>query len=86
MAIVVDEEILSERITEKIKMVGGDLIEELTLFDVYRGKQISPGKKGLAYSIRYRSRDKTLTDEEVDRTHQGVIRELEQSFQASLRK
>jgi phenylalanyl-tRNA synthetase beta chain len=66
--------------------VGGDLIEELILFDAYRGKQIPPGKKSLAYSIRYRSRDKTLTDEEVDRIHQKVILELEESFQASLRK
>jgi phenylalanyl-tRNA synthetase beta chain len=86
MAIVVDEEILSERISEKIKIVGGDLIEELILFDVYRGKQIPPGKKSLAYSIRYRLRDKTLTDEEVDRIHQKVILGLEESFKASLRK
>jgi phenylalanyl-tRNA synthetase beta chain len=86
MAIVVDDEILSEKISEKIKIVGGALIEEIILFDVYRGKQIPPGKKSLAYSIRYRSRDKTLTDEEVDRIHQKVISGLEESFKASLRK
>jgi phenylalanyl-tRNA synthetase beta chain len=86
IAIVVDEDILSGSISEKIKMVGGNLIEELILFDVYRGKQIRPGKKSLAYSIRYRSKDKTLTDEEVDRIHQKVISELEESFGASLRK
>ena len=86
IAMVIDEEILSERIRDKIKMVGGDLIEELILFDVYRGKQIPPGKKSLAYSIRYRSKDKTLTDEEVEKIHQEVISELEKSFGASLRK
>jgi phenylalanyl-tRNA synthetase beta chain len=86
MAIVVDEEILSEKISEKIKMVGGVVVEGLILFDVYRGKQIPPGKKSLAYSIRYRSRDKTLTDEEVEKIHQKVILGLEESFKASLRK
>ena len=86
IAIVVDENILSERIGDSIKMVGGDLIEELILFDVYRGKQIPPGKKSLAYSIRYRLKDKTLTDEEVDGIHQKVISQLGKSFGASLRK
>jgi phenylalanyl-tRNA synthetase beta chain len=86
MAIVVAEEILSEKISEKIKIVGGDLIEKIILFDVYRGKQVPPGKKSLAYSIRYRLREKTLTDAEVDRIHQKVILELEGIFQASLRK
>jgi phenylalanyl-tRNA synthetase beta chain len=86
IAILVDEEILSERIKDRIKMVGGDLIEKLLLFDVYRGKQIPPGKKSLAYSIRYRSRDKTLTDQEVEKINQKVISELEESFGAVLRK
>ena len=86
IAMVIDEGILSERISDKIKMVGGDFIEELVLFDRYRGKQIPPGKKSLAYSIRYRSKDKTLTDEEVEKIHQKIISELEKSFGASLRK
>ncbi len=86
IAMLVDEDILAERVKEKIKMVGGALIEEVILFDVYRGKQIPPGKKSLAYSIRYRSRDKTLTDQEVEKIHQKVISELERSFRATLRK
>lgn len=86
LAIVMDEAILSERISESVKTAGGDLIEEIILFDVYRGKQIPSGKKSLAYSIRYRSKDKTLTDEEVEEIHQKVISELEDSFGASLRK
>ncbi len=86
IAIVVNEDVLSEKVTEKIKMAGGDLIEELVLFDVYHGKQISAGKKSLAYSIRYRSQVRTLTDEEVDGIHQNVIRELEGTFGATLRR
>jgi phenylalanyl-tRNA synthetase beta chain len=86
MAIVVDGDILSEKIRDQIKMVGGDLIEEITLFDVYRGAQIPPKKKSLAYSIRYRSKDKTLTDEEVEKIHRKVVSGLEESFKATLRK
>jgi phenylalanyl-tRNA synthetase beta chain len=86
IAIVVDEDILSEKIRDQIKMLGGDLIEELILFDVYRGTQIPAGKKSLAYSIRYRSKEKTLTDEEVEKNHQKVILGLEQSFKATLRR
>jgi phenylalanyl-tRNA synthetase beta chain len=86
IAIVVDEDILSEKIKDQIKMLGGDLIEELILFDVYRGTQIPAGKKSLAYSIRYRSREKTLTDEEVEKNHQKVILGLKENFNATLRK
>jgi phenylalanyl-tRNA synthetase beta chain len=86
IAIIVDENVLYQRVRDKIKMVGGDLIEELILFDVYRGKQIPSGKKSLAYSIRYRSTDKTLTEEEVDNIHRKVISKLEETFQAILRK
>jgi len=86
IAIMVDEDILSEKIRDKIRMVGGNLIQDLILFDIYRGKQISPGKKSLAYSIRYRSQDKTLTDEEVEEIQHKVISGLEESFKATLRK
>jgi phenylalanyl-tRNA synthetase beta chain len=86
IAIVVGEDTLSERIRDKIKMVGGNLIEELILFDVYRGKQIPSGKKSLAFTIRYRAKDRTLTDQEVEGVHQKIVLELEGSFGAILRK
>lgn len=86
IAVVVDEMLLSKEITDKIKQAGGSIVEEVALFDVYRGKQIPAGKKSLACSIRYRSQNKTLTDEEVEEIHQKVISELEKDFGATLRK
>ncbi|HEX7400861.1 MAG TPA: phenylalanine--tRNA ligase subunit beta, partial [candidate division Zixibacteria bacterium] len=86
IAVVVDEELLSKEIIDQIKETGGDLVEEVVLFDVYSGKQIQPGKKSLACSIRYRSPEKTLTDEEVEDIHRKVILQLEQSFGAALRQ
>jgi phenylalanyl-tRNA synthetase beta chain len=86
IAVVVDEELLSQEIIDRIKKTGGALVEEVVLFDVYSGKQIQPGKKSLAYSIRYRSPDRTLTDKEVEDIHRKVISQLEQSFGARLRQ
>lgn len=85
LAVVVDESLLSEAIADKIKEAGGDLVENIVLFDVYEGKQVPAGKKSLAYSICYRSQGKTLTDEEVDGIHRKVISELEKTFGAALR-
>jgi len=85
IAVVVGEEILIQDIEEKIKEAGGDLIEKLVLFDLYRGGQIAPGRKSLAYSIRYRRKDRTLTDQEVEKVHQSIISRLSNSFDAKLR-
>ncbi len=85
MAVVADEGLTSGAIQAKIQEVGADLIEEVTLFDLYHGRQVSPGKKSLAYSIRYRSRERTLTDEEVDDIHRKVVSELEKTMGITLR-
>jgi len=85
LAVVVEESLLSRVVEDKIKKVGGNLLESIILFDVYRGKQVPAGKKSLAYSICYRSQEKTLTDGEVDEIHRKVISELETTFGATLR-
>ncbi len=86
VAVVVDETLPSEVIGDKIKEVGGSMVEEVTLFDVYKGRQVPAGKKSLAYAICYRLKEKTLTEEEVDETHRKVISELGKSFGATLRR
>ena len=86
IAVVADENLTSQVIKAEIEAAGGELIEEVTLFDVYLGKQVPPGKKSLAYSIRYRSRDRTLTDQEVDDIHRKVVSELEKNLDITLRK
>jgi phenylalanyl-tRNA synthetase beta chain len=85
IAIVVGEEVLIQELEEKIKEAGKELIESLSLFDLYRGGQIPKGKKSLAYAIRYRRKDRTLTDEEVEKVHQNIIYQLKSSFNARLR-
>ncbi|RQD77250.1 MAG: phenylalanine--tRNA ligase subunit beta [Candidatus Syntrophonatronum acetioxidans] len=86
IAILVKEDILAEDIRQEILRSGGDLVEDIVLFDLYQGEQISEGYRSLAYSIVYRSPDKTLTDEEVNKVHQRIIDSLEKNFEARLRK
>lgn len=86
MAIVLDYDILSSQVEDTIKSIGGDLIKNLNLFDVYKGKQIADNKKSLAYSIEYYSSERTLTDEEVDEVQQKITLVLAEKFGAELRK
>ena len=52
---------------------------------MYKGKQIAEGKKSIAYAIVYRRDDKTLTDEEVNKVHEKILRSLEHKLGAELR-
>jgi phenylalanyl-tRNA synthetase beta chain len=86
IALVLDEQIFAGDVMGKIRKVGKDSIESLSLFDCYRGKQIPAGKKSLAFAIRYRSKEKTLTDEEVAEIHSKITELLEKEFNAKLRE
>lgn len=85
LALVLDEAIPAERVEQVIRAAGGRMLKGLRLFDVYRGGQTGEGKKSLAYSLTYQSSEKTLTDEEVLKIRQRIIRELEKELGAKLR-
>ena len=54
----------------------GNILEKVTLFDVYKGQQIAQGKKSVSYSISMRSHDGTLTDEQADAAMKRVLKAL----------
>ncbi len=85
LAVVVDEATPAVRVLELIRQAGGELLRNATLFDVYRGPQIAPGKVSLAYALTYQAPDRTLTDEEVARLQGRIVRTLEHQLQATLR-
>lgn len=85
LAIVVSKEIEAEALMKNIRENAGKLLESLTLFDVYTGEQIGKEKKSLAFSLTYRSNEKTLTDDEVSKVHEKVLEALKQHFDAKLR-
>jgi len=65
---------------------GGSLLESVSLFDVYRGKQVPPGLKSAAFTLVYRASDRTLTDEETNEIHDKVLDALKTQFNAILRE
>ena len=85
MAVVVDEVFPALRIISWIKELQNALIEEVEVFDQYRGAPIPDGKKSLAYKISYRAEDRTLTDAEVNTLHQDLIAQVGKVFSAQLR-
>ncbi len=66
----------SELLEKAIKKAVGNILETVTLFDVYQGKQIAEGKKSVAYAISMRSHEGTLTDEQADAAVKRVLKEL----------
>lgn len=76
LALVVKEGVNARTVLEFIKSVGGDLLEDVRLFDVYTGDPIPAGEKSLAFSLTYRAHDRTLTDEEVDEIQKKIESEL----------
>lgn len=64
---------------------GGGLLEQVRLFDVYTGEQTGEGRKSLAYTLRFRAPDRTLTDEEVAVARDAAVAEATRRTGAVLR-
>ena len=86
LSLVVDDGLEVEKVVEAIWNFHHPFMDEINLFDVYRGAPIPEGKKGVSYRIRYQAKDRTLTDEEVNRYHEKVIFQLKDIFQVELRR
>lgn len=85
VALVVSEDTPAARVEQAIVSAGGKLLEGAALFDVYRGPGVPEGKKSLAYSLRYRASDRTLTDDEVMPQHERLLRKVQGAVGAELR-
>jgi phenylalanyl-tRNA synthetase beta chain len=83
LALVLDEGVSHERVADVIK--GFSLVKKAVLFDVYSGKQVAAGNKSLAYSLTFQSPDHTLTDIEVDKVLEAILKRLKNELGAALR-
>src|SRR5690606_32687890 len=72
VAFILPQEVPAARAEAVIRAHAGPWLEALTLFDVYQGEPNPAGRRSLAYALRYRAKDRTLTDAEVDEVHAGV--------------
>ena len=85
IALLCDDSILVAEIEETIRKAGGNLVEKVQLFDIYKGAQIPEGKKSIAYAIAYRDEKKTLEDKDIAKVHEKILKALEHKLGAVLR-
>jgi len=77
ISMVVPKEILVGQIEDILAQRGGKMLESYQLFDIYEGSQILAGYKSVAYSITFRAKDHTLTDEEVNAVMKKILNGLQ---------
>lgn len=85
IALSCDENMENASIIECIHSNKCGIVESIELFDLYQDKSLGDGKKSLAYSITYRSQDRTLTDDEVNKAHDKIRSELASKLSVELR-
>ncbi len=68
-----------------MREAGGKLLEDISMFDIFRGPQVGLGRKSVAFSLRLRAEDHTLTDDEIVRVMNKVLRTVSEKFGAEIR-
>ncbi len=76
LALVCDKSVFVGNIEKIIKKNGGKILEHVSLFDVYEGDQVADGKKSVAFSLKFRALDRTLSDDEVNAAVDKILKEL----------
>ena len=79
LALVMDKSVFVGQVEKTMKAKGGKLLESIRLFDVYEGEQVGPGKKSAAFSLVFRSSEKSLEAAEVNKIVDRILKELEKS-------
>jgi phenylalanyl-tRNA synthetase beta chain len=73
VALVVDAAVPAAEVESALRDGAGELLESIRLFDVYTGEQVGEGRKSLAYSLRFRAPDRTLTAEEASQARDAAV-------------
>lgn len=86
IAFIVDSDVNAGDIQDLIKKQGAPLVKSVDIFDVYEGENLETGKKSIAYHLRYQDPERTLTDDEVEASYEGIIAKVNEQFGAYVRK
>ena len=86
IAVILPEDVEAGAVARCIRQNGGNYLESVELFDVYRGGQLGEGQKSLAYALSFRSSDMTLTDESIAKNMDNILAALSGEFGAALRE
>ncbi|MET1004515.1 MAG: phenylalanine--tRNA ligase subunit beta, partial [Propionibacteriaceae bacterium] len=82
VALIVDRDVPAAEVETALRSGAGPLLESVRLFDVYTGEQIGADKKSLAYALRFRAPDRTLTDAEAAAARDAAVAAAVQAFDA----
>lgn len=85
VALIVADEVTAADVAAALRVGGGELLESVRFFDEYRGAQLPQGTKSLAYALRFRAADRTLSDAEVAQARQSAVAEASAKYDAVLR-
>jgi len=86
LSIIAKRNLESARVQEIILREGRDLVESVTLFDVFEGGKIDPSEKALAFRICYRSRETTLDGKDINKLHENIVERIGKETGARLRE
>jgi len=86
LAVVVEAAVPMADILHEVHASAGSLLTDLKLFDIYRGDQVQSGKKSCALALEFRSPERTLSQEDADRSIQAIMEHLSKKFNATLRE
>lgn len=85
LALVVPSDIAAAAVVDSLRRAGGDLLETVAVFDLYEGAQVEAGKKSLALRLSFRAPDRTLSDAEVNKLRERMVRKVATDVGAELR-
>jgi phenylalanyl-tRNA synthetase beta chain len=85
VSLIVDAAVAAQGVIDAVRDGAGDLLEDITLFDVYTGPQIGEGRKSLTLALRFRAPDRTLTEDEASAARDAGVAAAGQRFGAALR-
>ncbi len=86
LAFLVDSSITSEELKQAIRLAGGEFLQSLEVFDVYKGENIETNMKSIAFSIYFQSKERTLTDADIQPAISNIEKSLYEKYKAVLRK
>jgi phenylalanyl-tRNA synthetase beta chain len=85
LAVAVGEDVAAAAVVAVVRAAGGELLDSVSVFDVYRGEQLGAGRKSLALSLAFRAPDRTLTDEDVRPLRAAIVEALRERLGGELR-
>jgi phenylalanyl-tRNA synthetase beta chain len=83
IAVVVDANVPAGELHRTIKEAGGNSLESVRAFDEYRGDQVGEGRKSIAFTLTFRSPERTLTDAEVEKVMSEIRKTAREEASAS---